>query len=214
MRLSRLRILLLTLLLAVVTLWITNQQTQPSNTDDSTAGKPLAYSWQAINTTIWKFSPQEPNKQTIIHAENIHYKDEIKMSEFTQPNVTIIEDNSVTTLTSVKGHSVDDQFITLNDNVIIRQSEIMPASPQEQGNQSTNQPTTIKTESLSYNSDTNKLSTDAKVSISQYNGETTGTGLRADLTKSEYELLSDVKGSYHPQNIQPTTHNSNQLKGQ
>jgi len=214
MHLSRLRILLLTLLLAVVTLWITNQQTQSSSSDDSTAGTPLAYSWQAINTTIWEFSPKEQNKQTIIQAENIHYKDEIKMSEFSQPNVTIIENNSVTTLSGVKGHSVDDQLITLNDNVIIRQSNIKSVNPQEQSNQTTNQPTTLKTESLSYNSETNQLFTDAKVSISQYNSETTGTGLRADLTKSEYELLSDVKGHYRPQNTQSTTQKSNQLKGQ
>ncbi|HHT00642.1 MAG TPA: LPS export ABC transporter periplasmic protein LptC [Thiomicrospira sp.] len=213
MRLSRLRILLLTLLLAIITLWITNQQTKQDSSDKVSSGKPLAYSWQAIDTTIWKISAQEPNQQTIIHAENMHYKDKIKLSEFSQPNVTLIDNNTVTTLTSVKGKSIDDQLITFEDKVVLTQSEALPTSVKAQKLDITKQPTILKTNSLTYNSKTNQLLTDANISISQYNGVTTGKGLRADLTKSEYKLLSNVKGIYYPSKMQ-TSQQNHQIKGQ
>ncbi|MEA1990539.1 MAG: LPS export ABC transporter periplasmic protein LptC [Pseudomonadota bacterium] len=197
MLLSRLRILLITLLLATITLWITNQQMQSTSETKIVSDKPLAYSWQAIDTTIWKISPDEQSKHSIIHAENIHYKDELKKSEFISPKIQIIEKDSITTLSSLKGESINDEIVTFNGGVVITQSAI---SAQNQDNTSQ---TTLNTETLSYNSQTNQAYTDAKVFIKQYNGETTGTGLKADLTESEFELLSDVKGTYRLNKTQP-----------
>ena len=197
MRLSRLRVILLTLFLATVALWIANQQTQSTSKTEVTANQPLAYSWQAMDTTIWKIAPDEQDKHTIIHAKNIHYKDELQKSEFTSPNVQIIEKNSITNLSSLKGESLNDEVVTFNGKVVISQTST--AEP----NQGSSSQTTLKTETLSYNSQTNQAYTDAKVFIKQYNGETTGTGLKADLTKSEFELLSGVKGTYRPYNTQP-----------
>lgn len=192
MHLSRLRIILLTLLLATVALWIANQQNQLISKTEVTVSQPLAYSWQAKDTTIWKIAPDEQDKHTIIHAANIHYKDELKKSEFTSPSVQIIEKDSVTNLSSLKGESTNDEVITFTGKVEIIQTNIA------ESNQHSASQTTLNTETLSYNSQTNKAYTDAKVFIKQYNGETTGTGLKADLINSEFELLSDVKGTYHP----------------
>ena len=197
MRLSRLRVILLTLFLATVALWIANQQNQSTSKTEVIANQPLAYSWQAINTTIWKITPNEQGKHTIIHAENIHYKDELQKSEFTSPSIQIIDKDSITNLSSLKGESLNDEVVTFNGKVVISQTNT--AEP----NQDSSSQTTLKTETLSYNNQTNQAYTDAKVFIKQYNGETTGTGLKADLTNSEFELLSDVKGTYLPYNTQP-----------
>jgi len=211
MRLSRLRIILLTLLLATVALWIANQQNQSTSKTEVAVSQPLAYSWQAKDTTIWKIAPGEQDKHTIIHAENIHYKDEVKKSEFTSPSVQIIEKDSVTNLSSLKGESTNDEVVTFKGKVVITQTS-MTNSDQNSASQ-----TTLNTETLSYNSQTNQAYTDAKVFIKQYNGETTGTGLKADLTNSEFELLSDVKSTYHPNDMQPKkwpSSQSSQPKGQ
>ena len=211
MRLSRLRIILLTLLLATVALWIANQQNQSTSKTEVAISQPLAYSWQAKDTTIWKIAPDEQDKHTIIHAENIHYKDELKKSEFTSPSVQIIEKDSVTNLSSLKGESTNDEVVTFNGKVVIIQTSMT------EPNKDSASQTTLNTETLSYNSQTNQAYTDAKVFIKQYNGETTGTGLKADLTNSEFELLSDVKGTYHPNNTPPIkqpSSQSSQPKGQ
>lgn len=193
MQLSRLRVILLTLLLAIVALWVTNQQTQSLTYKPTEKTKPLAYSWQAEDTKIWKLSPQEPNKQTIIEAHNIHYQDQLKKSEFSTPAVHIINNNTITKLTSKTGESIDDKEVSFNGDVKIEQSTA----------QSNQTQSTLKTSSLSYNTETNQIYSDEKVSITQYNGQTTGTGLRANLNTSEFEILSDVKGTYNPQSMQP-----------
>ena len=211
MSLSRLRIILLALFLATIALWITNQQTQSTSQTGIAVSQPLAYSWQAKDTTVWKIAPNEQDKHTIIHAENIHYKDELKKSEFTSPSVQIIEKDSITNLSSLKGESTNDEVVTFNGKVVIIQTNTT------EPNQHSASQTTLNTESLSYNSKTNQAYTDAKVFIKQYNGETIGTGLKADLTNSEFELLSNVKGTYHPNNMQPKDQTSSkpiQIKGQ
>lgn len=197
MRLSRLRIILLTLLLATIALWITNQQTQSSSTTETSMSQPLPYSWHAVDTTIWKIVPNEQDKHTVIHAEKIYYKDKLKKSEFTYPSVQIIEKESITNLSSLKGESTNDEIITFNDKVIITQTSMTKTSEGSPNN------TTLSTQSLSYNTQTNHAYTDAKVFIKQYNGETSGTGLKADLTNSEFELFSDVKGTYDINDTQP-----------
>jgi len=197
MQLSRLRVILFTLLLASVALWITNQQTQSLATKPIDKPKSLAYSWQAEDTKIWKLSPQEPNQQTIIEAHNIHYQEQLKKSEFSAPEVQIINNNSFTKLTSKTGESINDNLVSFNGDVKIVQSSI-PSSTQSNQTQST-----LKTSSLSYNTKTNQIYSDEKVFITQYNGQTTGTGLRADLNTSEFQILSDVKGTYNPQSMQP-----------
>ncbi|WP_029406987.1 LPS export ABC transporter periplasmic protein LptC [Thiomicrorhabdus sp. Milos-T2] len=201
MQLSRLRVILFTLLLASVALWITNQQTQSLATKPIDKPKSLAYSWQAEDTKIWKLSPQEPNQQTIIEAHNIHYQEQLKKSEFSAPVIQVINNNTLTKLTSKTGESINDNLVSFYGDVKIVQSSIQ--SSIQSSTQSNQTQSTLKTSSLSYNTKTNQIYSDEKVFITQYNGQTTGTGLRANLNTSEFQILSDVKGTYNPQSMQP-----------
>ncbi|BCN92791.1 hypothetical protein THMIRHAM_05760 [Thiomicrorhabdus immobilis] len=192
MPISRLRVLLLTLLLASVALWIANLQT-PSTTEQPTlSNKPLAYSWQAQDTTVWKIDPQIPDKQTIIHAKNIHYQDDQKKSEFNSPDIQVINQNTLTQLSSQTGQSLNDRILTFNGNVVVKQNAIRAGLNDRSK-------TMLTTTSLSYDTKSNLVYSDEKVIIKQYNAQTSGTGLKADLSKTEFELLSDVKGTYYPQ---------------
>lgn len=195
MSFSRLRVLLLTLVLASVALWIANQQTQSTIEEQSLISKPFTYSWQAKETTVWKINPQEPAKQTIIHAQNIHYQDALKKSEFSSPDIQVIDKNTLTKLSSQTGESLNDQTVIFTGNVVIKQNPIQT----ELTNNSTNPKTILTTTSLSYDTQSNQLYSDEKITIKQYNTQTSGTGLKADLNKSEFELLSDVKSTYYPQ---------------
>jgi len=192
MRFSRLKIVLFTLALSAVALWLTNLQ--PQNTDNTNlhTKKALSYSWQATNTTVWNIKPTEPNKQSIVQAQRIAYKDNEQKSEYTKPHVEIIDSNGLSTLTSLSGESLEDTVLSFTDQVVIVQK---PNDPSKN-------PITLTTDTINYNLQTNELTTDANVIITQYNGQTTGTGLKANLKTSNLELLSNVKGTYYPQTMQ------------
>ncbi|WP_040725997.1 LPS export ABC transporter periplasmic protein LptC [Thiomicrorhabdus sp. Kp2] len=197
MRLSRLRILLLSLLLATISLWITNQQSQSTVSDTNQQKTELGYSWQASQTIVWNISPNEPDKQSVLQAKTILYKESEQRSEYQQPYIELTDLQSTTTLTSDYGESLDDKVFHFTNHVVMTQKEnLQPTQAVQQ--------TTLKTQQLTYNLQTNELSTDAKVVITQYNGQTSGTGLKANLKTSELELLSDVKGTYYPQQMQNT----------
>ncbi|MDX1353078.1 MAG: LPS export ABC transporter periplasmic protein LptC [Thiomicrorhabdus sp.] len=195
MRLSRLKILSLSLLLATIALWITDRQSQTTREVSDQKKPELAYSWQASNTTLWNLSPQQDAEQTILQAKSILYKENEKKSEYLQPHIERIDPDSYTQLTSEYGESFEDTILTFTNNVVVIQKTLHQSTTSPQ-------PTTLNTERLNYNLQTNELTTDAKVLITQYNGQTSGTGLKANLKSSELELLSDVKGTYYPQKMQ------------
>jgi len=198
MKLSRLKIILLTLLLASIALWITNQQSSQVAEPKIQQTLQPAYSWQATDTKIWQVKRSEQNQQTIIEAESILYQEQTQSSQFTKPQVQLIDGEQITQLNSQTGRSVNEQVITFEKDVIIKQTEPGQVSP-----------TTLLSEHLEYNTVTNRLSTDQKVSITQYNGQTTGVGLSADLGTSEFTLYSNVKGQYDPNKM-----NNTPLQGQ
>lgn len=197
MRLSKLRALILIVTLGVLTVWITNQQSTSSKTEETSKPVDLGYSWQATQTTIWNISPLEKDKQTILEAQRILYKDTEKKSEYLQPTVQLIDKETNITLTSKTGESIEDTVLYFKDDVVITQVNTTNTSEP-------NNKTTLQTDQIHYNLQTNQLATDAKVVITQYNGQTIGTGLKANLKTSELELLSDVSGTYYPQTMQKT----------
>lgn len=200
MSLARIRILLFTLILGAIALWITNQQPVTSNTLNHQTTKAPSYSWQATQTTVWHLNPAQSEKQSIIQAQRILYKDIEKKSEYLQPRVEIIDKKSISTLKSESGSSLEDKILSFNKDVEITQ-KTNPTTNETQ-NKSIN---TLKltTDHIHYNLQTNQLTTDAKVTITQYNGQTIGTGLKANLKTSDLELLSNVKGTYYPQKMYP-----------
>lgn len=187
MKLSRLHVVLLSLLLAIIALWITNQQSTTDSEQQNISGDRMDYSWQALNTTIWKVTQDSQAQKTIIQADSFLYKNESKESQFTQPDVMIINQNSNTQVTSQKGHSINDQLITFEKDVAVTQKNI-----------DAQQTTQLTTERLHYNVETNQVFTDQTVLVKQGSSQITGKGLQADLKSLEYEFKSDVKGVYHP----------------
>lgn len=210
MSLARIRILLFALVLGAIALWITNQQPATSDILSQQAKKPLSYSWQAIQTTVWNLNPAEPEKQSIIQAKSILYKDFEKKSEYLQPRVELMDKKTISTLQSESGDSQEDNVLNFKNNVVITQRANTTADSTSQADKTDNKTDskphntfTLTTDFISYNLQTNQLSTDAKVTIKQYNGQTTGTGLKANLKTTDLELLSDVKSTYYPQKMQP-----------
>jgi len=207
MSLARIRILLFTLILGALALWITNKQPVTSNTLNHQTTKAPSYSWQATQTTIWNLNPAQPEKQSIIQAQRILYKDIEKKSEYLQPRVEIMDKKTISTLQSDSGSSQKDQVLNFKNNVVITQKDQPTTNLKTKPEKKTLNkiPNTLKltTDYISYNLQTNQLTTDAKVTITQYNGQTIGTGLKANLKTSDLELLSNVKGTYYPQKMYP-----------
>jgi len=191
MHVSRIKILLFTLALAAVALWLTSQAPQNLGITHQPPKKTLSYSWQASNTTIWNLKPSDPGKQSVVQAQSIAYKDNEQSSEYIKPHVEIIEPSGLSTITSQAGESQEDKILRFKDQVVITQQPKDPKQP----------PIRLSTDKINYNLHTNQLTTDAKVTITQYNGQTTGTGLKANLKTSDLILYSDVNGIYYPQKM-------------
>ncbi|QCU89611.1 LPS export ABC transporter periplasmic protein LptC [Thiomicrorhabdus sediminis] len=186
MPLSRLRLVIITLLLAAVALWLSKPE-RSLTTDTQAPLAQLPYSWQTQDTTIWQLQSNTLKAQNIIHSERFTYQNDDKRADFTKPKLWLLDDNSLTQLQSEKGFSLNNQLITFEEQVIITQNRT---------NNKTDQAQQLQTERLSYNQQTQQLYTDADVTLIQSNGVTTATGLEIDIEAKEYRLLSNVKGLY------------------
>jgi lipopolysaccharide export system protein LptC len=191
MRLSRLKFVFIALGLAAVTLWITQQQSnQQTLSDEST---PIAsYSWQSQHSTTWQIDRQTPHKQTLIYTQQMNYQDTSKRSDFLQPNVRLLDLQQQTQIQSQQGFSEQNQIIHFEKDVRITQHN--PTETAEAG-----QNKTLTTQRITYNAQSNLVSTDAAIVITLPQGTLTGTGLNANLQTGHYQILSHVKGVYQPQ---------------
>ena len=188
---SRLRLILLTLVLASLTLWLTHQQSQPERKSIPPKPTPLSYSWQAENTTLWKIDAQPvmdaPQEQTVVFAKHFQYQEQTQRSQFSQPDVFVLTPTLTTHLQSAKGHSENDVLITLQQQVKVTQT----AQADQQQRQ-------LTTEVLHYHSTEKRIYTDQPVQVQQDNDRISGTGLNANLQDLQYELQSNVKATYLP----------------
>lgn len=187
MRLSRVHIIIFTLLMAVIVLWLTNPARyteQPSTTHQ--LGKD--YSWQAMKTTVWTVTPNQPDKQNVVHAEQVLYRNEGKLSEFTKPRAYIIENDTTTSLSSDKGWSENDDILHFEDQVVVTQKH-----QQEEPTL-----TQLRTERLHYNVEQQTAYTDSKVDIELESGNIKGQGLNADLKNQTFEILNNVNSVLYP----------------
>lgn len=194
MRLSSVRIIVFSLILAVLALWITTRQDVQQQNTQATAD---SYSWQSIDSTSWKINRNEPNQQTTLQTKSFRYHETLKQSDFTQPIITHSQPNSVVIIKSQQGKSLNDELIRLSGNVIIKQISTESVSSERQQDNKT-QNSILKTEHITYNASNGELQTDARVLLTQPNGSTTATGLKANLETGQYQLLNDVKGIYYP----------------
>ena len=196
MRLSSARIILFSLILAVLALWITTRQDVQQRSAQNTQVNADSFSWQSTDSTTWKINRNEPNQQTTLQTEHFRYHDITKQSDFTQPVITHLQPDNLVIIKSQQGQALDDEFITLSGNVIIKQmSTASTSSEAPQKNKTQN--SILSTEHITYNANKGELQTDAKVTLTQPNGSTTATGLKANIETGQYQLLNDVQGTYY-----------------
>jgi LPS export ABC transporter protein LptC len=196
MTLSRVRVILYSLGLAILALWLTDQQDSKRQTDKNTTAPENSYSWQSSDSTTWKINRNEPNQQTTLYTETLRYQEATQLSEFTNPVITHSKADSLVMMTSQQGQTLNDESIRLSGDVIIKQTLIDDATAQAPRDNKT-QNSTLSTDHITYNATNSELHTDAKVTITQPNNQTTAKGLSANLETGDYHFLSDVQGTYH-----------------
>jgi LPS export ABC transporter protein LptC len=187
MSLSRLRIIVVTLLLTLVALWLTSPNKNSSSEQADSDIKNTAFSWKASNTTLWQVTPNQTNKQTVIQAESFTYAEDIKQGQFIKPTATIIQDNVVNQLRSENGQSWYDSLIIFENNVVLTQTQ-----------NNSKAPSNLYSERLLYNSETQKLTSNREVLMTQENNQTRGVGLIADLNTQDFFLQSQVECTFYP----------------
>ncbi|VAW49975.1 hypothetical protein MNBD_GAMMA04-2191 [hydrothermal vent metagenome] len=192
MRLSTLRITLLSLTLALVVLWLINQkeQTDSSSTSDKTSEP---YHWSATQSTTWEMSRDQPEKQNIIQTATWHYNETTQLSQFTLPMITLITPNTLTIIRSQKGQTLNDESIQLSGDVQITQTP----TPDNHTAQKRN-PSTLNTQSITYNASQAELLSRDTITLTQTNSVTTGVGLYANLESGQFQLMSNVQSAYQP----------------
>jgi len=185
------RFILFTLVLSAFALWFVFQQTsQKSTSSTSSSLQTSGYSWQLFNSITWQVDKTQNQADSIIQADTLFYNETEGRTDFTQPKITLIQPGENLYIQSETGHSVNDDHIEFNGNVVMLQID------------KTQQNKTLTTQHITYNPNTQLISSDQLVKISQPNLQMTGTGLRADLKNNQYQLLSDVKGEYRPDNAE------------
>lgn len=191
------RFILFALLLAAVALWVGFKQTDLSSKIDPLALQDSRYSWQFFNSTAWQVDKQQPEKNTITQAESIFYQEAEKKSELSQPFILIAEPEQTFSIESRQGRTFNESRIEFEGDVRVKQFDQPYARiTTEHENKS------LKTERLLYNTHTKMLTSDEPVVLYTPGSEIAGTGLKANLETERYQLLSNVKGTFIPQNQQ------------
>lgn len=105
------------------------------------------------------------------------------------PNLLVYrEDNPPWRLTADKGeYSMGDENLTLTQNVVITRNE------------ASENPWTLKTESLTLLNKTRFITTQQPVTISDNFSTLDGTGMNAWVDDKKIELTSNVRGNYAPE---------------
>jgi len=187
------RFILFSIALSAFALWFVLQQTSQKDVASTSTLQSTNYSWQIFNSTSWQFDKQLNEAGPIIQTKTLFYDESAKKSDFTEPRIISAKSDQTLFIKSQTGQSMNDSDIKLNGDVVMIQFE-KPISQLEQ----TQQNKTLKTEYITYNSTTEKISSDQRVEITQASSLMTGTGLEVDVKNNRYQLLSDVEGEYRP----------------
>ncbi len=189
------RFILFALILSALALWIAFQQnTSTSTVSRSSSLQTTDYSWQLFNATTWQFDKTENHKNTVTQATSVFYQESLKKSELSNPRIVIAEPQQTVTISSQRGETYNESQVDLSGNVVITQYDLPYAKITDES-----QNKTLKTQSITYNASTQQVSSADDVTITQPGAVTTGTGLKADIQKKHFQLLSNVKGQYIPQ---------------
>jgi|GEM_PF-6644452 len=185
------RLILLIVILSAFALWFNLEQ----NTEDTLSSSSLQstdYSWQLFNSTTWQLN-KTSQQSTIIQSDTLFFDDAAKTSDFTHPRVTLIDEQQTLFIESQQGQTSNNDLFELRGQVSLIQFD----QTLSQLNKAT-QNKTLTTEYITYNSKTEKISSDQAVVITQPSTNLVGTGLEIDLKTDHFQLLSNVKGEYRP----------------
>ena len=187
------RFILFALALSAFALWFVVQQSSQEDPENTSTLQSTNYSWQLFDSTTWQFDKLENQQGSIINAKTLFYDDAAKSSDLTEPRIVLIQADKTLFISSKTANTLNDSELQLNGDVILMQLE-QPV--QELGEIQKNK--TLKTQRITYNSKTEKITTDQQVEIIQPHASIIGTGLEIDLKNSRYQLLSNIKGEYRP----------------
>lgn len=181
----RIKIVLISLVLAILTLWITRPQTI-NPTTNATSLPSEGYNWQALDTTIWSLDLQNQHSQTIIKANKFSHSSHHNQSDFEHPNVTNLDGQSIVTIRSHKAQSLKNNVFRFTGKVKLT-SQFTPTSPA----------TALESDKINYNVKQQTLSSDKHFSLKDNMGTMTGTGFYSELKKQTFTVDSDVQATYH-----------------
>ncbi len=193
MHLSTLRISLFTLVLGLVSLWVINQESTPSLPLSATDNTSELYQWSTTQSTTWEISRDQPDKQNTIQTATWHYNDTTKLSQFTQPTITLTTPKTTTIIRSQTGQTLNDEAVQLSGNVQITQYSLSDDNTLQNS-----KPNTLTTQNLTYNASQAELLSRDTITLTQTGSVTTGVGLYADLESGQFQLMSNVKSTYQP----------------
>lgn len=188
MRFSTLRISIFALALGLVTLWLINQKEHTSSTPRHTDKTTELYHWSAIQSTTWELSRDQPKKQNAMQTATWHYNETTKLSQFTQPIITLTSPETITIIHSQTGKTLNDEAIQLSGDVTITQYSLTNDT----------QPSRLTTQNLTYNANQAELLSRDTITLTQAGSVTTGVGLHANLESGQLQLMSNVKSIYQP----------------
>ncbi len=190
MRLPSLRISIFTLALGLVALWVINQKEHTSATPSHTDKATELYHWSATQSTTWELSRDQPKKQNAMQTATWHYNETTKLSQFTQPIITLTTPATITVVRSNFGQTLNDEAIQLSGDVQITQYSLT------NNKKNTHPSTTLTTQNLTYNANQAELLSRDTITLTQTGSVTTGVGLHADLESGQFQLMSNVKSTY------------------
>ncbi|MDX1796137.1 MAG: LPS export ABC transporter periplasmic protein LptC [Hydrogenovibrio sp.] len=180
--------LVLVFIATLVALAINNNQSFKSESAPASDSKKLSYSWQVFDSTSWQLDKRTPQqKQVYLQAKAVFYQNETKQSHFTQPYIIQQKPDSLVFVKSLEGDSQEDAIVHLKGHV-----RIDSYSPKTKENK------TLKTEQITYNSQTELLKSDVFTELTGPDMQISGIGFTADLKKDTYDFKSNVKTHYQP----------------
>lgn len=180
--------LVLVFVAALIALAINSHQNFQSESAQPAAHKKLGYSWQIFNSTSWQLDKTAPKqKQVYLKADAVFYQNKTKQSHFTQPYIIQQKPDNIVFVRSEKGDSREDAIINLTGQVKI-----------DSYSTKTKENKTLKTEQITYNSQTELLNSSVFTELIGPDMRISGTGFTANLKKDTYDFKSNVKTYYQP----------------
>ncbi|BBP43209.1 LPS export ABC transporter periplasmic protein LptC [Thiosulfativibrio zosterae] len=178
---------LLFILLSLLMFVLATQQMSYTTQAPAVTPKPLeTYSWQIFDSTTWALDAQKPNQQNIINAKAIYYQETQKVAKFTEPRIIQVSTDKTTTIQSQFATSTNETQILFEGNVLM----------QSQSLNQTNK--TLKTQQITYNSDTQQLESPLEVVLTDPKTRISGKGFQGNLEEGHYQFASKVTTIFSP----------------